>query len=117
MFTTLFEILSSITEAVPGDHSEVFMFMNRRFEIGDAWKLINHDPSRFETATLKLNDLKSLMGLIGIDKEHAKNISPERLNQPGIVIRLPDNEHMLIDGWHIQHPPLHSQESAPEALS
>lgn len=100
---TLLPLLDvKMCEAVPGDKSEVLMFMARRFEVGDAWNLINSDPDHFQIVEIDTASLKNFFtsGVIKVNKEHAATISDERMKKPGIVMRITDGQHLLIDGWH-----------------
>ncbi len=90
--------------------TDTFVIAQHKYDVTKAWKMIQEDPEKYkgpggEMYVMDPASLRSMMSMIQINKEYAKGLSDEELDQPGIVIVDqfgPEGEEdsLLIDGWH-----------------
>jgi hypothetical protein len=77
----------------PGSDREAFTFGVWTWDVNAA--LDEADP---EVHTVLVSDVASILGLIRVDREHAKTAD---LSKPILLARFPDVDAWLpIDGWH-----------------
>lgn len=61
------------------------------------------DDANMNTRRFEINDpALQFTGLIGIDYDHVANMPEERAEVPGIMVKLPNGVHLMVDGHHRQ---------------
>jgi hypothetical protein len=76
--------------------------VQRHFDINKLYRIAAANPTSFPKLAMPITDQQAahIMRYNGIEQSRVRAITPKRAIEPGLVLQLDDNTHILLDGNH-----------------
>jgi len=83
-------------------HVEALTGIQRHYDVAKLYKIIlaNLPGADYATVGITDTDAKFILANSGIEQLRLRRLTPAQINEPGIIIHLPDNTDIIVDGNH-----------------